>query len=120
MDGVSGICRYFRHSTSSLPILQLPICSIPVGTWAPKIGESNRQPLAMLRPSASLRSALNLLVQGRILACITCREKGKGGGGGRDFLQHTHLHIIMNVRTEDFHLHVCIVYVNCLYELLKF
>lgn len=85
MDGISGICRYFRHSASSLPILQLPICSIPVGTWAPKIGESNRQPLAMLRPSASLRSALNLLVQGRILACITCREKGKGGGGGNRF-----------------------------------
>ncbi|XP_065630896.1 sucrose nonfermenting 4-like protein isoform X2 [Quercus suber] len=60
------ICRYFRHSASSLPILQLPICSIPVGTWAPKIGESNRQPLAMLRPSASLRSALNLLVQARV------------------------------------------------------
>lgn len=85
MDGISGICRYFRHSASSLPILQLPICSIPVGTWAPKIGESNRQPLAMLRPSATLRSALNLLVQGRILACITCREKGKKRVGGKRF-----------------------------------
>lgn len=60
----SGICRYFRHCSSSLPILQLPVCAIPVGTWVPKIGESNRQPLAMLRPSASLTSALNLLVQG--------------------------------------------------------
>ncbi|GMY27692.1 sucrose nonfermenting 4-like protein [Fagus crenata] len=60
------ICRYFRHCASSLPILQLPICTIPVGTWAPKIGESNRRPLAMLRPSASLSSALNLLVQAQV------------------------------------------------------
>lgn len=60
----SGICRYFRHCSSSLPVLQFPISAIPVGTWVPKIGESNRQPLAMLRPTASLASALNLLVQG--------------------------------------------------------
>ncbi|KAF3456191.1 hypothetical protein FNV43_RR00841 [Rhamnella rubrinervis] len=60
------ICRYFRHSSSSLPILQLPICEIPVGTWVPKIGESNRRPLAMLRPSASLSAALNLLVQAQV------------------------------------------------------
>ncbi|KAI9123180.1 hypothetical protein K1719_006069 [Acacia pycnantha] len=60
------ICRYFRHCANTLPILQLPICAIPVGTWVPKIGESNRQPLAMLRPSASLASALNLLVQAQV------------------------------------------------------
>ncbi|MED6106462.1 AMP-activated serine/threonine-protein kinase regulatory subunit [Stylosanthes scabra] len=60
------ICRYFRHCSSSLPILQLPICAIPVGTWLPKIGESNRRPLAMLRPSSSLTSALNLLVQAQV------------------------------------------------------
>ena len=50
-----------------MPILQLPICAIPVGTWMPKIGETNRRPLATLRPNASLTSALNLLVQGLIL-----------------------------------------------------
>ncbi|KHN26574.1 Sucrose nonfermenting 4-like protein [Glycine soja] len=60
------ICRYFRHCSSSLPVLQLPICAIPVGTWVPKIGESNRRPLAMLRPTASLASALNLLVQAQV------------------------------------------------------
>ncbi|ESW26243.1 hypothetical protein PHAVU_003G103000 [Phaseolus vulgaris] len=60
------ICRYFRNCTSSLAILQLPICAIPVGTWVPKIGESNCQPLAMLRPNASLTSALNLLVQAQV------------------------------------------------------
>ncbi|XP_059632710.1 sucrose nonfermenting 4-like protein [Cornus florida] len=57
------ICRYFRHSSGLLPILQLPICEIPLGTWVPRIGEPNQRPLAMLRPSASLNSALSLLVQ---------------------------------------------------------
>ncbi|XP_010269446.1 PREDICTED: sucrose nonfermenting 4-like protein isoform X2 [Nelumbo nucifera] len=59
------ICRHFRHSSSSLPILKQPICSIPLGTWIPKIGEA-RRPLAMLRPNASLSSALSLLVQARV------------------------------------------------------
>ncbi|GKC62972.1 sucrose nonfermenting 4-like protein [Tanacetum coccineum] len=53
------VCRYLRRSASSLPILQLPICS---GTWVPKIEESNRQPLAILRPNSSLRATLNLFV----------------------------------------------------------
>ncbi|WCJ43138.1 hypothetical protein M5689_023900 [Euphorbia peplus] len=57
------ICRQFRHSASSLPVLQQPICSIPLGTWVPKIGESNVRPFAMLRPNASLGDALSLLVQ---------------------------------------------------------
>lgn len=61
---LTGICRYFRHSSSSLPVLQLPICAIPVGTWVPKIGEPNQQTLTMLRPNASLSVALNLLIQG--------------------------------------------------------
>ncbi|GJY10055.1 sucrose nonfermenting 4-like protein, partial [Tanacetum coccineum] len=58
--------QYFRHSASSLPILQLPICSLPLGTWVPKIGESNRQPLAILRPNSSLSAALNLFVQAEV------------------------------------------------------
>ncbi|GJS43491.1 sucrose nonfermenting 4-like protein [Tanacetum coccineum] len=58
------VCRYFRHSASSLPILQLPICSLSLGTWVPKIEESNRQPLAILRPNSPLSAALNLFVQG--------------------------------------------------------
>ncbi|XP_020597609.1 sucrose nonfermenting 4-like protein isoform X2 [Phalaenopsis equestris] len=63
------ICRHFRHSSSSLPILQQPICNIPMGTWVTKIGEANRSPLAMLRPNASLGSALSLLVEARV-SCI--------------------------------------------------
>uniref|UniRef100_M4ES76 CBS domain-containing protein n=1 Tax=Brassica campestris TaxID=3711 RepID=M4ES76_BRACM len=62
------ICRYFRHSSSSLPILQQPVCSIPLGTWVPRIGESSSKPLATLRPHASLGSALSLLVQAEVSA----------------------------------------------------
>ncbi|GFY91931.1 sucrose nonfermenting-like protein [Actinidia rufa] len=57
------ICRHFRHSSSSLPILQQPICSLPLGSWVPKIGESNGQPFSMLRPNSPLSAALSLLVQ---------------------------------------------------------
>ncbi|MCL7044976.1 hypothetical protein MKW94_014673, partial [Papaver nudicaule] len=60
------ICRHFRHSSGSLPILEQPICSFPLGTWLPKIGESNGRPLAMLRPNASLSSALSLLIQAQV------------------------------------------------------
>ncbi|KAJ8619538.1 hypothetical protein MRB53_028067 [Persea americana] len=60
------ICRHFKHSSSSLPILQQPICSIPLGTWVPRIGESDGRLLAMLRPNASLSSALSLLVQAQV------------------------------------------------------
>ncbi|XP_042517570.1 sucrose nonfermenting 4-like protein isoform X2 [Macadamia integrifolia] len=60
------ICRHFRHSSTSLPILQQPICSIPLGTWVPRVGELNGRPLAMLRPNASLNSALSLLVQAEV------------------------------------------------------
>ncbi|XP_047311013.1 sucrose nonfermenting 4-like protein [Impatiens glandulifera] len=60
------ICRYFRHSSSSLPILQQPISSLPLCTWVPKIGESGARPFAMLRPNASLGAALSLLVQAEV------------------------------------------------------
>ncbi|KAL8166377.1 hypothetical protein V2J09_007876 [Rumex salicifolius] len=57
---------HFKHSSSSLPILQQPICSIPLGTWVPEIGVSNGRPFAMLRPHASLGDALSLLVQAEV------------------------------------------------------
>ncbi|KAI3950299.1 hypothetical protein MKW92_022789, partial [Papaver armeniacum] len=60
------VCRHFRHSSSSLPILQQPICSIPLGTWVPEIGEPNGRPLAMLRPNAPLSAALSLLLQAQV------------------------------------------------------
>ncbi|KAL0422043.1 UNVERIFIED_CONTAM: Sucrose nonfermenting 4-like protein [Sesamum latifolium] len=46
-----------------LEYLNQPISSFPLGTWVPKIGESNGKPIAMLRPNASLGAALSLLVQ---------------------------------------------------------
>ncbi|CAI9118764.1 OLC1v1020372C1 [Oldenlandia corymbosa var. corymbosa] len=65
-DILKSICRYFRYSLSSLPALQLPVSTISMGTWVPKIGDSSRRPLAMLRPNASLSAALNLLVQAEV------------------------------------------------------
>ncbi|KAH9755107.1 Sucrose nonfermenting 4-like protein [Citrus sinensis] len=62
-DILKCICRHFKHSSSSLPILQQPVSSIQLGTWVPRIGEANGRPFAMLRPTASLGSALALLVQ---------------------------------------------------------
>ncbi|GMI80092.1 homolog of yeast sucrose nonfermenting 4 [Hibiscus trionum] len=70
LASLSGIlkclCRYFKHCSGSLPILQLPIDAIPLGTWVPRIGESSSRPFAMLRPTAPLSSALNMLVQAQV------------------------------------------------------
>ncbi|QCD77751.1 sucrose nonfermenting 4-like protein [Vigna unguiculata] len=63
---LKGICRHFKHSLSSLPILQHPVGSIPLGVWMPKVGEPNGRPLAMLRPSASLGAALSMFVQAEV------------------------------------------------------
>ncbi|KAG4928826.1 hypothetical protein JHK84_054375 [Glycine max] len=63
---LKGICRHFKHSLSSLPILQLPVASIPLGTWMPRVGEPNGRPLAMLMPSASLGAALSMFVQAEV------------------------------------------------------
>ncbi|XP_044482220.1 sucrose nonfermenting 4-like protein [Mangifera indica] len=60
------ICRHFKHSSSSLPVLQQPISSLHLGTWVPQIGQSNCRPFAMLRPNASLGAALSLLVQAEV------------------------------------------------------
>ncbi|RZC22199.1 Sucrose nonfermenting 4-like protein isoform E [Glycine soja] len=60
------ICRQFKHSLSSFPILQLPVASIPLGTWMPRVGEPNGRPLAMLMPSASLGAALSMFVQAKV------------------------------------------------------
>ncbi|RDY11313.1 Sucrose nonfermenting 4-like protein, partial [Mucuna pruriens] len=63
---LKSICRHFKHSLSSLPILQLPVGSLPLGTWMPKVGEPNGRTLAMLRPSASLGAALSMFVQAEV------------------------------------------------------
>ncbi|PIA44546.1 hypothetical protein AQUCO_01700266v1 [Aquilegia coerulea] len=70
------ICRHFRHSVSSLPILQQPICALPLGTWVPKIGESNHRPVTMLRPNASLSSALSWLVEAEVSSIPIVDDNG--------------------------------------------
>ncbi|THU56521.1 hypothetical protein C4D60_Mb11t18100 [Musa balbisiana] len=60
------ICRHFRHSSSSLPVLQQAICTTPLGTWLPRIAESNKKHLTMLRSNESLSSALALLLQAQV------------------------------------------------------
>uniref|UniRef100_A0A0D9W1L3 CBS domain-containing protein n=1 Tax=Leersia perrieri TaxID=77586 RepID=A0A0D9W1L3_9ORYZ len=57
LASLSGILK------CNLPILSQPVCTIPLGTWVPTIGDPNGRPLAMLRPNTTLSSALNLLVQ---------------------------------------------------------
>ncbi|XP_057866435.1 sucrose nonfermenting 4-like protein isoform X1 [Cryptomeria japonica] len=62
------ICRHFRHASSSLPLMQQPISQVPTGTWIPEIGEVGGRPLQMLRPNASLNSALSLLLKAQVSA----------------------------------------------------
>jgi len=76
----TGICRYFKNSTGNLPILNQPVCTIPLGSWVPKIGDPNSRPLAMLRPHASLSSALNMLVQGMFCVHFPVTENWKCRG----------------------------------------
>lgn len=64
MDLISGICRHFKNFSASLPVLQLPVGSIPLAKWVPKVGESNNQSLAMLKPTDSLSAAVSILIQG--------------------------------------------------------
>ncbi|KAH9328397.1 hypothetical protein KI387_000505, partial [Taxus chinensis] len=62
------ICRHFRHASSSLPLMQQPISQLPAGTWIPEIGEVGVRTLQMLRPNASLNSALSLLIEAQVSA----------------------------------------------------
>lgn len=62
------ICRHFRHASSLLPLMQQPISQVPAGTWIPEIGEVGGRPLQMLRPNASLNSALSLLLSAQVSA----------------------------------------------------
>ncbi|GAB4851260.1 AMP-activated serine/threonine-protein kinase regulatory subunit [Ancistrocladus abbreviatus] len=70
------ICRYFKNSSGLLPVLQLPICAIPVGTWVPAVGQVNGRPLVVLRPSASLSSALNLFLEAQVSSIPIVDDNG--------------------------------------------
>ncbi|KAK4745618.1 hypothetical protein SAY87_011930 [Trapa incisa] len=78
MASLSGIlkciCRYFSNCSGSLPVLRLPICSIPIGTWV-NVGESNQRPLTMLKPNVTLSSTLDLLIQAQVSSVPVVDEK---------------------------------------------
>ncbi|XP_058743356.1 sucrose nonfermenting 4-like protein isoform X1 [Vicia villosa] len=65
-DILKCICRHIKNCSGFLPILQLPVGSIPLGTWVPKVGESDKQPPAMLKPAASVSDAISILIQGEV------------------------------------------------------
>lgn len=58
------ICRHFRHSPGSLPVLQQPVFGINIGTWASQVGRESGRQLAILHSNASLSFALTLLMEG--------------------------------------------------------
>uniref|UniRef100_A0A0C9RXK9 TSA: Wollemia nobilis Ref_Wollemi_Transcript_5696_3130 transcribed RNA sequence n=1 Tax=Wollemia nobilis TaxID=56998 RepID=A0A0C9RXK9_9CONI len=70
------ICRHFRHASSSLPLLQLPISLLPLGTWIREIGEVGGRTLQMLQPNASLSDALSLLLEARVSAIPIVDDHG--------------------------------------------
>ncbi|KAF6143610.1 hypothetical protein GIB67_012409 [Kingdonia uniflora] len=59
------LCRHFRHSPATLPILQQPVGSLPIGTWIPEIGRESGRELTLLRPNTPLSSAFILLMEGK-------------------------------------------------------
>lgn len=70
------ICKRFKNDYGSLPVLQIPIGSIPLGRWAPKVGESNKQPIATLRPNASLSAAIALMNQAEVSSIPIVDDSG--------------------------------------------
>ncbi|XP_020245891.1 sucrose nonfermenting 4-like protein [Asparagus officinalis] len=60
------ITCHLGEVVGSVPILQHPVCRIPVGTWLPETGRGSGHHLAVLQQNASLSSALDLLLKGRI------------------------------------------------------
>eukprot|EP00252_Welwitschia_mirabilis_P005934 TRINITY_DN16528_c0_g1_i1.p1 TRINITY_DN16528_c0_g1~~TRINITY_DN16528_c0_g1_i1.p1 ORF type:complete len:509 (-),score=101.56 TRINITY_DN16528_c0_g1_i1:535-2061(-) len=75
-DILKCICRHFRLASGSLPLLQTPICLLPLGTWIPELGKSGGRPLAMLHPNATLSSALSLLLDAKVSSIPIVDENG--------------------------------------------
>lgn len=55
------LCKHFRHSIGALPLLNLPIGSLPLGTWR---GNTPDCRLVVLTANMSLSTAFKLLDQG--------------------------------------------------------
>lgn len=66
-----GICRHFRSSASSLPLLSESIGSLQrfgrLGTWIPALSEGSSKPVAMLQANTPLIVAFALLLQGEVV-----------------------------------------------------
>ncbi|KAI5398530.1 sucrose nonfermenting 4-like protein isoform X1 [Lathyrus oleraceus] len=75
-DILKCICRHFKNFSASLPVLQLPVGSIPLAKWVPKVGESNNQSLAMLKPTDSLSAAVSILIQGEVSSIPIVDDNG--------------------------------------------
>ncbi|KAL5068737.1 hypothetical protein RYX36_019624 [Vicia faba] len=75
-DVLNCICRHFKNCSGSLPVLQLPVGSIPLGTWVSSVGESNKQPLAMLKSTDSVSAALSILIQGEVSSIPIVNDDG--------------------------------------------
>ncbi|XP_043724069.1 sucrose nonfermenting 4-like protein [Telopea speciosissima] len=60
------ICRHFRHFPGTLPLLQIPVGRLPLGTWAPDIRTTNAYQLTTLQPNAPLSSALDFLIEAQV------------------------------------------------------
>ncbi|KAJ0988719.1 hypothetical protein J5N97_007075 [Dioscorea zingiberensis] len=75
-----GVLKYifthYRDAITSLPLLQHPICSIPMGTWLPETGRGNGQQLAILGNNSPLSSALQLLLEGRVSSIPIVDDSG--------------------------------------------
>ncbi|KAJ8645988.1 hypothetical protein MRB53_007736 [Persea americana] len=70
------ICRHFRHSPGSLPVLQQPVFGINIGTWASEVGRESRRQLAILRSNASLSFALTLLMEAQVSSIPILDDNG--------------------------------------------
>ncbi|OVA09714.1 CBS domain [Macleaya cordata] len=70
------ICRHFRHSPGSLPLLQQPVGRLLLGTWVRGGGEPNGCRLTMLRPNDPLSSALSLLIEDQVSSIPIVDDNG--------------------------------------------
>ncbi|KAF8390767.1 hypothetical protein HHK36_025295 [Tetracentron sinense] len=70
------ICRHFRHSPGTMPLLQQAVGSLPLGTWVPEIGRASGCQLTTLQPGAPLSSALSLLIEAQISSIPIVDDNG--------------------------------------------
>eukprot|EP00250_Pteridium_aquilinum_P013138 c21154_g1_i1 orf=691-1800(+) len=72
-DILNCLCRHFRHSIGTLPLLNQPIGSLPLGTWQ---GDTLDCHLVVLSAKMSLSTALKLLDQGGVSSIPIVDENG--------------------------------------------